>query len=303
MSLLIPNTEIRNLYYNGQKVKAAYIDGEKVWTQKHRVDWILDDDAQTVLKTEYVTDGQSANPPVEQEWMDDYYSYLINNWDTSHDSILTDTEIHAQSRAMALYAFRNGYGVNSALNANLSGNPDCAMFGFTETISFTDNTSNMSYGSAEGGQISQYEILCSHTGKSNSGYSEFRSARYKAALLDAASIRAAGFSRLRFTGSYSFGKGSVYKAANLRVAFVALQSTAAVSTTTTSGVVSNNKWQVRYNTSPTSTSNTVAVSAVSGAINGTINIPENGSYYMIVGELTKAFGGTAQIRIDNIWVE
>jgi len=303
LSLLIPDADIRNLYYNGQKIKAAYFNGEKVWTQTHRVEWRLDDDARSLLRTEHVTDGQSAVPPVSQDWTDDYHSYIINGWDAPYSEITADTILTAQSRTTTLYLLRSGYGVNGGFRAEFEGGADGDSFGFGETIAFRDSTSDMKYGSAAYGQISADGIHCAHTGGNSAGTAQtFRSAQYRAALLDADPIRAAGFNRLRFTGSYSFGKGSVYKSANLRVAFVSLQTSATLSTTTSAGVVSGSKWQAKYNANP-GTVNTASVSAISGAINGTLDIPESGSFYVIIGELTKAFRGTGEIWIDNMWVE
>ncbi len=301
MSLLIPDAQVHNLYCNGQKIKAAYLNGENVWTEKHRVEWRLDD-AQTTVKSEYVTDGHAAVPPVIQDWTDEYHCDIINAWDTPFEHIGSDTVICAQSSTPALYLLRNGYGINYGLTVELTGKADRDLLCFGQSITFTDLTSGMGYGSAEYGQSSVDGIRCRHTvGKKMSDPENFCAVRYRAALLDARLLRSQGYTKLRFTGSFRFGSGEVLERDNLRVAFVALQSTAQVTTTTDTGLVSDCKWQAKYNVNTDISG--LSVPAVSGVTNGTLDIPERGSFYVIAGELTSAFKGTGEISINNMWVE
>ena len=95
--------------------------------------------------------------------------------------------------------------------------------------------------------------------------------RYKAVLLDIDALRAAGYTKISFSGSYSFDSGYAYLDANLRSAFVSLQTSKQVITYTSGGVSSALAWEKVLNKSASGT-----VSAVSGTINGSLDLPESG---------------------------
>lgn len=285
LSLLIPDADIRNLYYDGQKIKAAYYNGEKVWTEKHRVRWF--DNAGGLLKTEWVTDGEAATPPNITDFDTEFYGYVFEGWDADYSSITADVDISATTTVETAYLFRSGYGINYELLEN----------GFSATCTAYDGTSKTSYTSVAQGSVSEDAVTCSHTGTSSSGNSAFRSMRYKAVLLDIDALRTAGYTKISFSGSYSFGAGYAYLDANLRSAFVSLQTSKQVITYTSGGVSSSLAWEKVLNKSASGT-----VSAVSGTINGSLALPESGTYYLIIGELTKAFKGTAKISVNNIWL-
>lgn len=280
------DTDIHNLYYNGEKIKAAYYNGEKVWTEKHCVRWY--DNAGNLLKTEWVTDGESATPPKVTDFNTEFYGYVFEGWDSEYSSITADIDISATTTIETAYIFRKGYGVNY----------DILTSGLSSSCTAYDGTSGASYTSVAQGSISANDITCSHTGASSSGNSAFRSMRYRAALLNVAALREAGYSRISFSGSYAFGAGYAYLTANLRSAFVSLQTSNKVTSYTSGGVSSSLAWEKVINKSGSGT-----VSAVSGTINGSIDLPESGSYYLIIGELTKAFRGTSKITINNMLLE
>lgn len=286
MSLLIPDTDVHNLYCNGKKIKAAYCNGEKVWTEKHRVRWF--DDLGNLLKVEYVVDGESATPPNETEFSTTFYGYSVSGWNAEYESITEDKDITAVTTTETAYLFRKGYGINYEMLES----------GFSASCTAYDDTSNTSYTSVAQGTVSSDAITCSHTGASNSGNSAFRSMRYKAVLLDIDALRAAGYTKINFSGTYSFGAGYAYLGANLRSAFVSLQTSKQITTNTSGGVSGSLAWEKVINKASSGT-----VAAVSGTINASLTLPESGTYYLIVGELTKAFRGTSKITINNIWLE
>lgn len=285
LSLQIPNKTIQNLYLNEQKIKAAYYNGERVWTEKHRVRWY--DNLGNLLKTEWVTDGETASPPNVTDFNTIFYGYVFEGWNTDYSSITSDIDISATITIETAYLFRKGYGINYDLLTN----------GFAALCTAYDGTSKASYTSVAQGSISADVITCSHTGASSSGNSAFRSMRYRAALLDIDALRAAGYTKINFSGSYSFGAGYAYLDANLRSAFISLQTSKQITTNTSGGVSSSLAWEKVINKSSSGT-----VSVVSGTVNGSLTLPTTGTYYLIIGELTKAFRGTSKIMINNIWL-
>lgn len=282
------NTDINNLYYNNKKIKYAYFNGEKVWTQKHIVRWY--DNLGNLLKTEWVIDGESATPPNVTEFNAEFYGYLLSGWDSDYSAITSDKDIIATTTIETAYLFKNGYGVNADFY-EISG----------ETCTAYDNTSSTSYTSISKGSINDDRIYCSHKGATGSSNALFRSIRYIVfPTLNMETINNQGYTKLKVSGTYIFTSGNVYREANLRVAFVSLQTTTKVTTNTSTGVNGTYKHQVRLNKSTTSST---SVTASSGAFNGEITLPTTGDYYLIIGELSKAFSGTTSITINNIWLE
>lgn len=287
LSLKILNTDIHNLYFNSAKVKAAYFNGEKVFTQKHLVRWF--DSLGNLLKTEWVTDGESATPPNVTEFSTDFYGYNVSGWNNAYDAITGDIDISVTATIETAYLFRAGFGVNAAEIED----------GFSASATAYDNTSSKSYTSVARGSVSDNEIKCSCTGSTNSGRVAFRIMRYCAVLLDVDALRAAGYTSINFDGAYSFGAGKIY-GSSLRSAFVSLQASSKITTTTAAGVTNALAFEKMITKA---VSAKTAVAETSGNISSTLQLPETGKHYLIIGCLSKGFSGAATIKINNIWLE
>ncbi|MBP3414501.1 MAG: hypothetical protein J6L81_04805 [Clostridia bacterium] len=290
MSLLIPNTNIYNLYYDGIKVKAAYFDDEQVWTEKHRVRWF--DNLDNLLKIEWVTDGKSATPPNITKFDSNFYGYVFEGWNADYSNITADIDISALTTIKAAYLFRKGYGVNYDILEN----------GFSAVCTVYDDDSNTSYSSVGTGTVSGDSIACSTSGSTSSANNTFRTSRYRAAYLDVDGLKAEGFTRLSFSGTYSIDAGTVYDNKNIRSVFVALQTLSRISITSAEGVSGDNQIEY-YANKRAGAQKTASVSALSGNISGNIELPESGGYYLIIGSASKAYKGKVNLIIKDIWLE
>lgn len=288
MSITLKNKDIIKLMYEGKEIKRAYYNNKVVWEEKHRVRFY--DNVGNLLKTQYVEHGKAADDFIAPVTSDTFYTYKFTGWDKPITNITEDTDIYATATKQTAYLFKNEKGLNPDYYSNA--NTICTAY---------DNTSSMAYTSIAKGNINDTRIYCVHTGSTSSSNTLFRSIRYVGfPTLNMETINNQGYTKLKVSGTYIFTSGNVYREANLRVVFVCLQTTTKVTTKTADGIEGDYKHQVRINKNVSSLS---SVTASSGAFNGEITLPTTGDYYLIVGELSKAFSGATSITINNIWLE
>ena len=289
LSLLIPDVDIQNLYYNGEKVKAAYFNGEKVWTEKHRVRWF--DSQGDLLKTELVTDGKNATPPNVTDFLTDFYGYTLSGWNADYSIITADTDITALTTIETAHLFRKGYGVNP--NYELG---SYAKF-YDGSTSYTETTGN----------ANNDRIMCSVMA-ANGAYTNTRKVNFLSVPIDCDKLRANGITTLSVSGTYSMvtvsAKIAAYTTANVRAAFVALTDTPKNITITKGGIANADKViQVAKTISTLTDGSYGYASDNSGTFSGSMTLPINGTYYLVIGTAQKNTRAKTTLTINTIWFE
>lgn len=291
LSLLIPNTDIHNLYHNGQKIKAAYFNGEQVWLEKHRVRWY--DNLGNLIKTEWVTDGEAAMPPNVTDFSTEFYGYTFSGWNNEYSVITGDTDIYASTVTETMYIFRKSYGIN----------PDYEI-GFA--AEFYDGSTIYSKSAGR----SDTDRITLSVSAANGAYENTRKSSSVTFRLDCDALRTQGLTKLNVMGSYAITttvsghKIAAYTASNVRSVFAALTDNPgkiAVSTSGISGI--DAVIQKSFTVSKMTSGNYGFASDSSGTLSGSLTLPESGIYYLVLGAVQKNTRAKTTININNIQIE
>lgn len=286
------------LYMNGDRCVKAYMGGIEVWHRKCKVTFLNIDGS--VNSVQYVEKGADAVAPSPSGASLDFYEVSSVSWEDC-TNIQRDTVINPVFDLSKAYLFKSGLGVNSDY-----------LSGFGGSLTIYDGDASSNYGSVSKLSVDTASISGEVIGSTNDSYSNYRIAKYarSAAALDVAGLRAQGFSSIKFSGSYNLPTVYLYNTTNLRDAFFGI-TTGTKITAKTTGVSADNMSKIeKYYSKSVGSTLTRAAAITNSSWSGSIDLPSSGSYYVVMGVLTKyvrtdanSSGATGGITINNIWLE